>query len=44
MANIADTTYIVGDDKADYIRTGIRIGVIRIGTIAGLTIPKVPLV
>ena len=44
MANIADAAYVVCDDQADHICTSIRIGVIWIGTIAGLTIPKVPLV
>lgn len=43
MTHIADTAYRVGDDQADYIRTGFLIGMGRVGSIACMAIAKIPL-
>ena len=44
VAYIADTTYRVGDDETDQISAWLFVGMCGIGTIAGLTIPEIPLV
>src|SRR5687768_14671760 len=44
MTNITHTAFIVCNDKAHIICTGIRIRMIWIFTVAGLAITKIPLI
>ena len=44
VAYIADTTYRVGDDETDQVSAWLFVCMCGIGTIAGLTIPEIPLV